>query len=94
MRRLFEVNSEPHTGARPSVRLCVGVIKPLIKNNVEFYEVMWKGYKETTNKQRDELLKDVPKIIHQFEKKNKINFYKNENKRTGEITTRFLQGLS
>ena len=24
MRRLFEVNSEPHTGARPSVRLCVG----------------------------------------------------------------------
>jgi hypothetical protein len=25
MRRLFEVNSEPHTGARPSVRLCVGL---------------------------------------------------------------------
>ena len=24
MQRLFEVNSEPHTGARPSVRLCVG----------------------------------------------------------------------
>jgi hypothetical protein len=24
VRRLFEVNSEPHTGARPSVRLCVG----------------------------------------------------------------------
>ena len=26
MRRLFEVNSEPHTGARRSVRLCVGLI--------------------------------------------------------------------
>jgi hypothetical protein len=26
----FEVNSEPHTGARPSVRLCVGLINPLI----------------------------------------------------------------
>jgi hypothetical protein len=24
VKRLFEVNSEPHTGARPSVRLCVG----------------------------------------------------------------------
>jgi hypothetical protein len=24
VRRLFEVNSEPHNGARPSVRLCVG----------------------------------------------------------------------
>jgi hypothetical protein len=28
VRRLFEVNSEPHTGARPSVRLCVGLIRP------------------------------------------------------------------
>jgi hypothetical protein len=27
VRRLFEVNSEPHTGARPSVRLCVGLMK-------------------------------------------------------------------
>ena len=25
VRRLFEVNSEPHTGARPWVRLCVGL---------------------------------------------------------------------
>ena len=24
MQRLFKINSEPHTGARPSVRLCVG----------------------------------------------------------------------
>jgi hypothetical protein len=30
---------------------------------------MWKGYKETTNEPRDELLKDVPKMINQFEKK-------------------------
>ena len=30
MRRLFEVNSEPHTGARPSVRLCVGLINCLL----------------------------------------------------------------
>ena len=29
VRRLFEVNSEPHTGARPSVRLCVGLITRL-----------------------------------------------------------------
>jgi hypothetical protein len=26
VRCLFEVNSEPHTGARPSFRLCVGLI--------------------------------------------------------------------
>jgi hypothetical protein len=70
------------------------LIKPLIKNNEAFYEVMWKGYKETTNEPRDELLKDVPKMINQFEKKNKIHFYKNVNKRSGEITTRFHLGLS
>jgi hypothetical protein len=70
------------------------LIKPLIKNNVAYYEVMWKGYKETTNEPREELLKDVPKMINQFEKKNKINFYKSENKRSGDITTRFHQFLS
>ena len=30
LRHLFEVNSEPHTGARPSVRLCVGLMKGTI----------------------------------------------------------------
>ena len=30
VRRLFEVNSEPHTGARPSVRLCVGLIRETV----------------------------------------------------------------
>jgi hypothetical protein len=28
----FELNSEPHTGARPSVRLCVGLIKGSVIN--------------------------------------------------------------
>jgi hypothetical protein len=35
VRRLFEVNSEPHTGARPSVRLCVGLKSPQIGGFVE-----------------------------------------------------------
>ena len=34
MRRLFEVNSEPHTGARPSVRLCVGLTTSATKRNL------------------------------------------------------------
>ena len=50
---------------------------------------MWKRFNEPTIKPRELLSKDVPKMINQFEKKNKINFYKNQNKRTGEITTRF-----
>ena len=36
MRRLFEVNSEPHTGARPSVRLCLGLnTLPKAKNQAK-----------------------------------------------------------
>ena len=65
------------------------LIKPLIKDNVAYYEVMWKRFNEPTIESRELILKDVPKMINQFEKNNKINFYKNNNKRTGEITTRF-----
>jgi hypothetical protein len=36
LRRLFEVNSEPHTGARPSVRLCVGLITSFSNFRIDF----------------------------------------------------------
>ena len=59
--------------------------KPLKVYSV--YEYKLKGLKDKFRE--EELLKDVPKMIYQFEKKNKIIFYKNKNKRTGVITTRF-----
>ena len=65
------------------------IIRPVINDNVIFYEVQWKGYKETTNEPRDVLLKDVPKMINQYEKKNKLKFYVNTNKKTGEKTQRY-----
>ena len=54
-----------------------------------FYEVQWKGYKETTNEPRDVLLKDVPKMINLYEKKNKLKFTLNTNKKNGEKTQRY-----
>ena len=51
------------------------LIKPVIKNNIIHYEVKWKGYRETTLEPRDILLKDVPKMINQFEKKNQLKFF-------------------
>jgi hypothetical protein len=65
------------------------LIKPVIKNNIIHYEVKWKGFKETTLEPRGILLKDVPKMINQFEKKNNLKFYVSNNKKTGEKTTRF-----
>jgi uncharacterized protein YoxC len=65
------------------------LVKPVIKNNQAYYEVKWKNFNETTIEPRSVLIKDVPKMINQYEKKNKINFYINTDKKTGEKTQRF-----
>jgi len=65
------------------------IIKPVIKDNIIYYEVKWKGYKETTLEPREVLMLDVPKMINQYEKKNLVKFYINSNKKTKEKTQRF-----
>ena len=65
------------------------LIKPVMNDDTAYYEVKWKGYNETTLEPREVLLKDVPKMVNQFEKKNKITFYENTNKTTGKKTQRF-----
>lgn len=47
------------------------LIKKVKKGNRVFYVVKWKGYKETTEEPRSVLMKDVPKLVRAFEKKNK-----------------------
>ena len=37
---------------------------------------------------------DVPKMINQYEKKNKLKFYVNTNKKTVEKTQRYHKGVS
>jgi mRNA-degrading endonuclease YafQ of YafQ-DinJ toxin-antitoxin module len=68
------------------------LIKPVIKDNKEHYEVQWKGYRETTIEPRDILLEDVPKMVNQYEKKNNITFYDNKNKKTKKITKKISYG--
>ena len=60
-----------------------------MNDDIAYYEVKQKGYNETTQEPREVLLKDVPKMVNQFEKKNKITFYENTNKTTGKKTQRF-----
>ena len=64
------------------------LIKPVMNDNIAYYEVKWKGYHETTLEPREVLLKDVPKMVNQFEK-NKITFYENTNKTTGKKLSGF-----
>ena len=68
------------------------LIKPVIQNNKVYYEVKWKNHKETTLEPRQNLLKDIPKMLNQFEKKNDINFYDSRNTKTNEITRRYYYG--
>ena len=68
------------------------LIKPVIQDNKIYYEVQWKGYSERTLEPRENLMKDVPKMLGQFERKNKIKFYTNKNQRTKERTNRFYYG--
>ena len=58
-----------------------------MNDDTAYHEVKLKGYSETTQEPREVLLKDVPKMVNQFEKKNKITFYENTNKTTGEKKT-------
>jgi hypothetical protein len=40
------------------------LIKQVMNNDVAYYEVKWNRYNETTLEPREELLKDVPKIVN------------------------------
>jgi len=68
------------------------LVKPVIKDNKEYYEVQWKGYRETTLEPRDALLEDVPKMVNLYEKKNKVAFYDSKNKKTNKVTRRIHIG--
>ena len=87
---LLKIEGEPQNKIIKVNKFVISkLIKPVIKNNVAFYEVQWKGYKEHTIEPRETLLKDVPKMVNQFEKKTQLKFYVNTNKKTGAKTTRF-----
>jgi len=90
---LLKVVGEPQNKITKVEKFVISkLIKPVIQNNKVFYEVQWKGYKDTTLEPRELLLKDIPKMLNQFEKKNDINFYDSRNTKTDEITRRYYYG--
>ena len=89
---LLKVVGNPQNKIMKTTKFIVSkLIKPVIKDNKERYEVQWKGYsrKHNTIEPREDLLEDVAKMVNQFEKKNKIKFYDSKNKKTKKITKRF-----
>ena len=90
---LLKVVGEPQNKIMRVEKFVISkLIKPVIQNNKVYYEVKWKNHKETTLEPRQNLLKDIPKMLNQFEKKNDINFYDSRNTKTDEITRRYYYG--
>jgi hypothetical protein len=89
---LLKIIGEPQNKIQKVQKFVISkLIKPVIKDNKEYYEVQWKGYRERTLEPRENLLEDVPKMVNQFEKKNKIAFYDSMNKKTKKITRRIYK---
>ena len=87
---LLKIVDDPQNKIMRTIKFVVSkLIKPVIQNNKAYYEVQWKGYRDTTLEPRENLLKDVAKMVNQFEKKNKIKININENRRTKKKTLRF-----
>lgn len=49
--------------------------RPSISKGVHGYIVHWKGYKEKTFEPREQLVKDVPKIVEAFEKAHNVKWF-------------------
>jgi hypothetical protein len=58
----FEVNSKPHTGARPSVRLCVGLMKSLSHQKMGRERYFYEGRQRTEETERQPRI--VIDLIH------------------------------
>lgn len=53
------------------------IVKPVVRNKTKFYQVKWTGYKDTTVEPRTELMKDVPKMVNQFDKEHSVKWLRN-----------------
>jgi len=89
---LLKVVGDPQNKIQKFQKFVISkLVKPVIKDNKEYYEVQWKGYREATLEPRDVLLED-PKMVNLYEKKNKIAFYDSKKKKTNKITRRIYNG--
>jgi hypothetical protein len=55
------------------------IVKPVVRNNSEHYEVAWKNYQgKNTLEPLDELIKDIPKMINLYNKRNNVIWKKDK----------------
>lgn len=55
------------------------IVKPIMVNGEKHYQIQWVGEGKLTTEPRSQLLKDVPKMVHRFEKEHEVRWMKRGN---------------
>lgn len=64
------------------------IVRPHINDGELYYEVRWKGYKNSDNtlESRKNLLEDAPKLLRKYEKNKNVKIYYNKDKSINHFT--------
>ena len=79
LQKIYEIQNETD---QPEMFVVSKIVKPTVNNNEPHYEVAWKGYRkksDNTIEPRDQLLKDIPKMLNAYDKKHNVKWFKNGN---------------
>jgi len=77
LQKITEVHNRTN---QPELFTVSKIVKPTVKNNKKHYEVAWKNYRkksDNTIEPLESLIKDVPKMINLFDKRNNVNWFMN-----------------
>ena len=78
---LLVIPSDTKENVKEPVKYVISkLVKPVLKNGIQHFEVRWKNYpaSENTTEPKTQLMKDVPKAIKQYEKLHKVKWFKNK----------------
>jgi len=73
---LLKVDEVEHETKKIEYSRISHIIKPLIVNGEKYFQIQWVGEGTLTSEPRDKLLKDVPKMIHRYEKEHEVKWMK------------------
>lgn len=61
---------------QPELHIVSKIIDPVVKDNKPHYKIKWKGDNQPTIEPEESLMKDIPKMVNLFNKRNKVYWYK------------------
>jgi len=73
---LLKVDEVEHETKKIEYNRISQIVKPLMVNGVPYFQIQWVGEGNLTSEPREQLLKDVPKMIHRFEKEHEVKWMK------------------